>query len=293
MIALLAVYPGGVYGRPAERRLVRVVAGLAVAVPIALLLARPTLQPSWVFAWGADPAGSPDGDFPEIASPIHVEALAFLGAPLRAYLDASLALAPLVGAVLAGLHYRRLRAAQQLQLRWPMYGVLLVLVAPLAVALHEAGVLSLAISDLIVVVGLVALPASAAIGLVRPDLFDVDRAMRRSLVYLPVWIAIGGAYVGVAAALGLAASGAGLQIAILVTIVATRAVRACSPCPRPARRTLGLRRALGGEELIRRLGATLGAHAGQRAADRRDRRHRARGARGRAGRGSRSTASTR
>ena len=45
--------------------------------------------------------------------------------------------------------------------------------------------------------------------------------MRRSLVYAPVWIAIAGAYVGIAAALGLAASGAGLQLAIAVTIIAT------------------------------------------------------------------------
>ena len=45
--------------------------------------------------------------------------------------------------------------------------------------------------------------------------------MRRSLVYAPLWIAIAGAYVGIAAALGLAASGAGVQLAIVVTIVVT------------------------------------------------------------------------
>ena len=95
------------------------------------------------------------------------------------------------------------------------------------------------------------------IGLVKPDLFDIDRAMRRSLVYVPLWIAIAGAYIGVAALLGLAASGEGLQLAIAVTIVATVLFE-------PARRALVARagrwafgESLSGEELVRRLGATL------------------------------------
>ena len=81
--------------------------------------------------------------------------------------------------------------------------------------------------------------------------------MRRSLVYVPLWIAIAGAYIGVAALLGMAASGAGLQIAIAVTIVATVMFE-------PARRALVARagrwafgESLSGEELVRRLGATL------------------------------------
>ena len=81
--------------------------------------------------------------------------------------------------------------------------------------------LSAAVAQPLVIAGLVALPASVLVGLLKPDLFDVDRAMRRSLVYAPLWIAIGGAYVGIAAAIGLAASSAGLQLAIAVTIVAT------------------------------------------------------------------------
>lgn len=257
MIALLAVYPDGAYGRRYEQRLVRAVAGLAVAIPLALLLARPTLQPAWVFVWGADAAEAAAPGFPAIASPIHIGVLSVLGAPLRGYLDAALVLAPLVGGVIIALRYRRLRAQQRLQIRWPMYGVLVVLVAPVAVGLQEAGVLSLAVSDAIVIVALAALPASVVIGLVKPDLFDVDRALRRSLVYMPLWIAIAGAYVGVAAALGLAASGAGLQLAILVTIVATVLFE-------PARRSLVARarrwaygESLSGEELVRRLGATL------------------------------------
>lgn len=257
MIALLAVYPDGAYGHRYEQRLVRGVAGLAAVVPIAVLLTGPTVHPNWVFAWGAESAATSAAGFPEIASPIHVGALAFLGAPLRAYLDAALALAPLIGAVVVGLRYRRLRAEQRLQLRWPMYGVLVVLVAPLAALAQEAGALSPAVTDAIVILGLLALPASVATGLVKPDLFDVDRTMRRSVVYAPLWIAIGGAYIGVAAALGFAASGAGVQLAIIVTIVATVLFE-------PTRRHLAGRAAtwaygesLSGEELVRRLGETL------------------------------------
>ena len=258
MIALLAVYPDGEYGHPYERRLVRAITGLAVAVPVLLLLTRPTLQPAWVFAWGAEggDASGPDA-FPQIDSPIHIGALAFIGAPLRAYLDAALALAPLAGAIVIGLRYRRLRAAQRVQIRWPLYGVLAVLVAPVATALDESGVLSAAVAQPLVIAALVALPASVLVGLVRPDLFDVDRAMRRSLVYAPLWIAIGGAYVGIAAAVGLAASSAGLQLAIALTILVTVLFE-------PGRRHLAARAArwaygesVGGEELMRRLGATL------------------------------------
>ena len=123
MIALLAVYPDGRYGHRYERRLVRAVAGLAVAVPIVLLLARPTLQPAWVFAWGAETG---DARAASRRSPARSTSARSRSSarPLRAYLEAALALAPLVGAIVIGLRYRRLRAAQRVQIRWPLYGVL-------------------------------------------------------------------------------------------------------------------------------------------------------------------------
>lgn len=257
IVALLAVYPDGAYHRRYEPRLVGAFAALAAAVPLLLLLARPTLQPAWVFEWAAENPNSPIARFPEIASPLHVSALSFLDAPLRAYLDMALGLAPLVGVVAVALRYRHLRAERRLQIRWPMYGVLALFVAPIAYALQKSGVLSIAVSDALAIFGLCAMPASIAIGLVKPDLFDIDRAMRRSLVYVPLWIAIAGAYVGIAAALGLAASGAGLQVAIGATIVVTVMFE-------PARRYLlgqagkwAYGESLSGEELVRRLGATL------------------------------------
>ena len=254
-ISLLAVYPDGEYGHRHERDLVRALAGLAVGVPIALLVCRPVLQPAWVFAWD-EAAGSAEG-FPAIPSPFHVDALAFLGAPLRAYLDSALALSPVIGATVVWRRYRRLPADRRMQIRWPLFGILVALLTPLTAILEAVGGLSAGVAQAIQVVALAALPASIAIGLVRPTLFDVDRALRRSMLYAPLWIAIAGAYVGLAAALGLAASDMGLQLAVLVTIGATLLFE-------PLRRALARRAArwaygesLSGEELVQRLGSAL------------------------------------
>ena len=255
MIALLTVYPDGRYHRPYERRTVQVATALAVAVPLILLVSRESVQPSWGFAWGA--GGESDAGFPSIASPFHVAALGFLGTPARVLLDGALLLGPLIGSALVALRYRRLPKEQEVQVRWPMYGVLLLLLMPLAAILHEFGGLPRVVYDLVVIIALLALPVSIVIGLVKPDLFDVDRAMSRSFLYVPLWLAIAAAYLGIAAALGVAASALGLQVTVAVTIVATVLVE-------PARRRLAERAArwargssLTGEEMVQWLGETL------------------------------------
>ena len=184
-------------------------------------------------------------------------ALGFLGAPTRVLLDGALLLGPLIGSALVALRYRRLTQEQEMQVRWPMYGVLLLLLMPLAAILHEYGGLPRLVYDAVVILALLALPVSIVIGLVKPDLFDVDRAMSRSFLYAPLWLAIAAAYLGIAAALGVAASALGLQVAVAVTIVATVLVE-------PARRRLAARAArwargssLNGEEMARLLGESL------------------------------------
>ena len=253
MIALLAVYPDGRHHRPYERRTVRIAAALPIAVPLALLISYETVQPSWGFAWGAEGATP----FPTIESPLHVAALGFLGPPARVLLEGALLLGPIIGTTLVVLRYRRLSRRQEMQVRWPMYGVLVLLLLPLAALLHEFGGLPLAVYDAVVIVALLALPASIVIGLVKPDLFDVDRAMSRSFLYAPLWLAIAAAYLGVAAALGVAASAFGLQVTVAVTIVVTLLVE-------PARRRLASRAArwtrgtsLDGEQMLRWLGENL------------------------------------
>ncbi len=253
MIALLAVYPDGTHHRSYERRTVRIAAALSVAVPVVLLISYASVQPSWGFSWGAEDATS----FPTIASPLHVGALGFLGPPARVLLEGALLLGPIIGTTLVALRYRRLPRRQEMQVRWPMYGVFVLLLLPLAALLHEFGGLPLAVFDAVVIVVLLALPASILIGLVKPDLFDVDRAMSRSFLFAPLWLAIAAAYLGIAAALGVAASAFGLQVTVAVTIVVTLLVE-------PARRRLATRAArwtrgtsLNGEQMLRWLGENL------------------------------------
>ena len=158
--------------------------------------------------------------------------------------------------------------AQRLQIRWPMYGVLARLVAPLA---HGCGRVPERCRSRRRHPRDRRARRAAGVGrrsaCVKPDLFDVDRAMRRSLVYAPLWIAIAGAYVGIAAALGLAASGDGLQLAIARDDRRHGAVRAGPPPPRRARGAVGLRRVGQRRGALRRLGDDARAHARPRAAD--------------------------
>ena len=179
-----------------------------------------------------------------------------MGTPTRALLDGALLLGPLVGSILIVRRYRRLTHEQEMQVRWPMYGVLLLALMPLAALLYEFGGLPRVAFDAVVIVALFALPAAVVIGLVKPDLFDIDRAMRRSFVYAPLWLAIAAVYLGIAAALGIAASPMGLQVTVAVTIIVTVLVE-------PARRRLVRRAArwargtLDGEDMVRLVGETL------------------------------------
>ncbi len=102
------------------------------------------------------------------------------------------------------------------------------------------------------------LPLAVLVAILRYRLLEADILIRKSLVYGALWMLIAVAYVGAAAALGIAAGGrVPLAAAVLLTILATLAFQ-------PARRRLealadrwvfGER--LGGYELLARFGATL------------------------------------
>lgn len=253
IVALLAVYPDGFYHRAYERWAVRAAGALALVVPVGLLLARPRLQPALVFSW----TGSFADRAPVVTSPLHVAALHWLDAPLAALGQGVIAILCPVAAGLLALRYRRLPPAGRLQVRWPLAAMLLAALQPVGDGLHAAGVLPKAAVDVPIVLTLTALPVALAIGLVRPQLFDLGRAVRRSLLYVGLWTAIAACYVGVAAAAGIAAGGDGLQVAVAVTIAVTLLFQ-------PARRALARRAARWayGEapsraELLRRVGSAL------------------------------------
>ncbi|MGH2889444.1 MAG: sensor histidine kinase [Solirubrobacteraceae bacterium] len=252
-LALLAVYPDGRYQRGYERALVRVAAALTVAVPVLLLLSRPTLQPSLTLAWTQGYAGP----YPTAASPVYVAALGWIAPLASGYARTVLAVVPAVGVVVLALRYRRFGARERLQIRWPLNAGLLVALQPLGNLLAAGGLLPQVAVDLPVVVALTALATALAVGLLRPLMFDVDRALRRSAIYVGLWVAVVAVYVGIAAVAGAAAGGGTLHIAAAVAIVGTLVFE-------PGRRGLARRAALwargerlGSEELLRRLGAAL------------------------------------
>ena len=251
IVALLVVYPDGSYQRSVERSVVRVLVALTVAVPVLLLLAADSLVPAWTLQWAeVEPVTG-------VESPVHLGALAWLAEPLRGFLDAALGLVPLVGVALLALRYRRFPVEQRLQIKWPLYAVMTLVVIALLDVLVALDALPGAIGTVFEGTSLILLPAALAIGLAWPHLFDIEGVVRRSAIYLALWTVVAGIYLGVAAAAGLAVGGENLQVAIVVAILTTLLFE-------PARRTVAKRigrlaygERIGGEELVRRLGATL------------------------------------
>ena len=211
LLALLAVYPDGRYQRPYERVLVRAAFVLAAAVPPLLLLAGERVQPSLVATWLEDALGLPD-----VASPVHVDALVWMREPLSGYAEGVLALLPLLAAGVAVARYRRFPRAERVQLVWLLYGALLFA----ATAVTDF-VLPAPLADAIEIAVLLLVPALFAIGIVRPGLVDIERVLRRSALFGVLWALIAVAYLGAAAALGIAAGSGSVQVAVVVAIAAT------------------------------------------------------------------------
>lgn len=90
---------------------------------------------------------------------------------------------------------------------------------------------AVATASLLLAIGL---PGAVGIAILRHRLYDIQLLVRRTLVYGLLWARIVAAYLGLASALGLAASNRlPLWAAIVSTVVATAAFE-------PARRRLAL-----------------------------------------------------
>jgi signal transduction histidine kinase len=257
LVSVLAVYPDGVYQRRYEPVVVWVLAAMVLAVPLAMLMVRETIEPPIFFEWVDGGETGAQATFPTLASPIHVSGLEVLEGPLRAWFGLSFNAIPLLGALLVGMRYRRFQAEGRLQLRWPMYGALGGVVLGVEGAMWQVTSLPAVLSTVIEIGALVVIGASLVIGLVKPDLFDVDRAVLRTVVFVPLWLAIAAGYVGLAAFFGLAASGQGLDVAVVVAVAATVTFE-------PVRRFFAHRagrwaygESVDGEALVRQVGAAL------------------------------------
>ncbi|MDP8968019.1 MAG: hypothetical protein M3N04_05410, partial [Actinomycetota bacterium] len=219
IVALLVVYPDGVYQRRADARLVQGLVTASVLVPLLLLIASAQIHPVWILDWAAEEGTV--RPLEGLESPLHVGALAWLQPPLAGFMEAALALVPLMGCLVAVRRYRQFDPERRLQMKWPMAGAIPLALAPLIDALVAAGAIPLPLGDADEIVALVVFPCAITIGLVRPQLFDIEGVVRRAAAYGALLLVVAGVYVGIAAALGVALGGENLQVAAAMAIVAT------------------------------------------------------------------------
>ncbi|MBO0681616.1 MAG: GAF domain-containing sensor histidine kinase [Candidatus Dormibacteraeota bacterium] len=154
------------------------------------------------------------------------------------------------------LRYRRSGADRRQQIRWVAAAVGLTVVVLALQQLSQVLVPAAALPWWTFSIPLAAVPVSIGVAILRHRLFDIDIAIRRSLVFGILWLAIVLVYAGLASALGLAAGQRlSVQAAVVVTIGATIVFQ-------PARRRLetladrlAYGRRAGAYELLRDFGA--------------------------------------
>jgi signal transduction histidine kinase len=238
----VALFPDGVYGRRYEAVAARAMLAL-LAVPVLNVFTSPTV----------DLAPEAGGDH-VTSNPLHAGGLSGLNDLVDSLAHLS-GVAFAVAIVLLFLRYRRSGQEQRSQIRLVLFvafaGVVGAEALWLLTPFETAGIVWAAACATL-------LPVAVLVAILRYRLLEADILIRKSLVYGALWLLIAGAYVGAAAALGIAAGGRlPVAVAVLLTIVATLAFQ-------PARRRLeqladrwvfGER--LGGYELLTRFGATL------------------------------------
>ena len=212
-VSLVASYPDGVVERRWQRLLLRA-NWLHLLVPPLLLLTSPTLA---IDHYLADPA-------PQIANPFALPWLAWLAPPL-----AFIAVGYYGGFVIIPILFVRFRQAdarQRARMRLLVYvAAALLVVYPaqgvLGQAIEQPYPLWMGLFNVLILLLMLAIPATIVVGIVRHRLFDLDLAISRSLVFGLLTMAIAAAYIGLAAAPGLAfARQIPVELAVVLTIAA-------------------------------------------------------------------------
>jgi len=212
---LLGLFPDGRAERPFERRLLRGLWWLVPAPFLGLVTTTSLVLP------GYHQSGT-------IANPHQLESLAWAG-PLVGGLLSVLQGVFVLGVVLLVPRYRRAGTERRRQIRWllvpTVFAAGVAVIDLVAWQLLPDGTPSAGAElglTVLWIIAIASLPLAIAIGVLRPDLLDVDRLIRRSLVYAALWAAIAIVYVAAAAGLGLAASRRlPLGLAIALTVGAT------------------------------------------------------------------------
>jgi signal transduction histidine kinase len=249
-IGLFGLFPTGKPERRAERLVLSVAAAAALALPLLLLVSRPT---------------APPGVFPEhipaITSPLYVAAAAPVGPVASAvYLSSPAWL--IFGLIMLYARYRRSQPGQRRQIRQALVGLVcaaLVFAVLLALAwTGDSEFAAVLVAIVLWVLGLALVLGSLAVSMSLEGVFGIDQSARRSVVHraLRVLIAIG--FVALAATLGIVTSQF-LPVGVAIVIAAGAALLG-----QPARRRLervadqwafGAR--LDGYEVLTRFGSML------------------------------------
>jgi len=209
-VALVAIFPDGRYQRRYERWIVYAATAQVVALPALLLLCSRTVDYDPFMVWAK----------PTIYSPVYVPALSWLETLAVGYYD-SIFLWALIAAAVLGLRYRRLPNELRLQVKWPLWAALCFSATMVIGICFRLGLVPYWFSQAAWYVTLPLFPLCIAIAMLRYRLLDIDVVVRKSLVYGVLWLAILGAYLGLAWALGLAARDRlPIELAFLLTIVA-------------------------------------------------------------------------
>jgi len=148
--------------------------------------------------------------------------LGFLHDPWQ-YVTLVGAIVCLFGATALGIASLRIRArgavgAQRAQLQWLSLGgivLLLALLDPFA----EAG----AGGDVVFAIGLAALPLAIAVAMVRHQLFDVEFALNRTIVFVLLSTVVVGIYLGIVVAVGSVAPASTLGVALVAVVAVVAA----------------------------------------------------------------------
>lgn len=253
LLGLLAVFPDGHYRSDADRRAVRVLGVLLVAVVMVTRIGATHPAYPGTFIWG-DQVSAPN--------PTVQPSLAWLGPVAEIAYAASFPVCLATGLIVLVLRFRRSEAAERRQIRWLVLGALVTVVTGVTLGALGGWVQTLptALVYLLYAPAALAVPLCLGLGMVRDNVLDVDVAIRKSMAYAVLWVLVGALCIGAALGLGvLAGATLPLPAAIALTVGATLLLAPLrGRLERLADRVVHGRR-LSGYELITRLGARLEA----------------------------------
>lgn len=214
---LLGLFPSGRVERPYERRVLRA-SWWVLALPGLVFIGRPTLlTPSY-------------HQIPDIPNPYHIPALTPIGEAAGVgvvLLQGVFA----IGVVLLALRYRRGNQTARRRIRWLLLPALFTAIVAVAdvVAWRSfpdgpSSLFAEVVGSGLWVAAIASLPIAISVALLRPAVVDVDRVLRKSLVYGVLWTLIVLIYVGAAAGLGVAAGqrfpvGVAIVLAVIAAVL--------------------------------------------------------------------------